>query len=315
MSLIDSFFLIKKKVFEKRNIILMLALFFIFFAIMLCLVIFHFCLSYIYDTLKFDVSYRTVIVEENSSASISDLKTIPHVVFLDNIKFERNFTAVIDSLNKENLSSQVMIYSLLDNNEVQIYKGHLPEKSGEMICSDTFYPYDPYEAAGNLTSIFAVKLKEENYLKSSTLIGKSFTFTTNPYIADTNIHFPFSETVVGTYKHKYNLNHLNSCYINVQDFDKYVKNIEHSYLTSNGQYHTEIDGRLLLRVDSYKNVDFVLNQLKELGYKAEVSQNMDTATKQIILSIPCGIIIIILFISFELIYHFLKKRIQSRTKN
>lgn len=269
MNLKDRLWIIKTHIFEKRNKILMIVLFFLILAILIILA-FHNFMSYLthYEDIR-PQNRNLYTYEELNENQIEQIKQINHVVFVSNLNYNLYFE--IPEYNTNELSI-LYLSPLLEQNEITIKDGkHLTEKY-EMICPAKFYPYETFET-----------FNKKNLIKGKNIIGKEITIYGNNF------------QIVGTYSNTEIGSSLNDCYISQEAFTE-LPNSEADYL--------------IIRVDDTKNNDCVAKELNKLGI--EVSNPNYPNAYEGFEYISLFITLLILFISFYIIYNFIKKKIGYR---
>ena len=171
----------------------------------------------------------------------------------------------------------ITISPLIDQNDIEIIKGKNIQKEYDMVCPNLFYPHDAYET-----------IYKSDYLKGKEIVDKSVVINNQTF------------TIVGTYDAKKIRNHLSECFVSKNTFKKLnPEKVDTSQLT--------------IRVDKQENRREVIRALTNIDITNIDINIINTNYSLIYISI--FITIIILFISFAIIYNFIKKKLRYRLNN
>lgn len=275
MNLKDRLWFIKAHLFEKRNYIFIAILFFILLAIFTTLTFYN-CTKYIsYNEAKRLIS-RDINVEINNYTK--EIKEqLEAIEHVISVDLDMSSNSYLVKEFDSITPGLITIYPLIDKNDIQIIKGTNIQNKYDMVCPNLFYPHEAYE-----------KIYKEDYLKGKDIVNKSIVINNQTF------------TITGTYDASKIRNSLNECFIS--------KNIFQS-LNS-----TEINNSYInIRVDKQENRHEVIKELNNIGI-TNININLININYSLIY-ISIFITIIILLISFALIYNFIKKKLRYRLYN
>lgn len=266
--------LLKSQMFNKKNLLFIIITTFIFIAILLCSIIMYFSLSYIIRDKKYNKNYKTITIynlnnENVGFPNINTLKNKNHILYSIDAAYSGTFFQV-EEFGPE---SEIYINPLLLDNDIKIVRGKKELTSKTAICSLNFYPkYVLYEEKIDRSKIYSHK----------DLIGKKITINNNQL------------EITGLFDPKKSMDSFNTCYV---DKDTYItlRNYEHNH----GQ---------LIRVDTHENTEKLVKELKQLGYRFQSPTYDNNQNSKIFITIPIFISLIVILISFCIIYNFLKKK-------
>lgn len=299
----DRLFIIRNRLFEKRNIILTIVLTIIFLILFSCLTVIQFSIENKNEILNSEIG-RTYLVypDENQEEQI---KNIAHIESITSIKYKDSKRFLTSTFDKENEKGILYIKALLKKEDIKIKKGTNLKNKNEIVCSDTFYPHEYDE-----------KIFKNLYLPRSKFLNKSVEIASQNEEREgekVTLH------IVGTYKNKF-MEEANTCYTDIETFDS----ITSKYSGWSGSYDeygnliskvpNEYDG-YLLRVDSKKNVAKIEEELRKMKVEFGQSLILDTEFLNLLYSIPLFISIIIILFSLSIIYSFITKKINNRIHN
>lgn len=306
MNLLDKLENIKSRLFKKNNIPFITILSLILFAIFICLTMIYFVYEFKKENINKNIDARTLIV--NGEEEKYDLiNKIEHVELNVSTKYFNDLTRDVAAFDTENLKGFVYLRPLLNNEDISIRLGAPLKKTGEVICPQRFYPYSLYPKNEKET----MKYYPSKYLDGEDLIGTKFKVESrNPEFEEIELK------IVGTYDSSKSKNYVNTCYISIKDFDSiaspYFGSTYTEYIDGRKEYtYEEYTGRMV-RVDYYKNVEKVKQELNKLGFMVEDGFKLNEPMLQFILFIPMFVSLIIMILSLNIFYSFSNKKIQSR---
>ena len=305
MRIFDQLAVIRKKVLNRQNVILIVVLSILTTIIFACISMISFIDTYRKDSLN-NINGRTLIINEPSSdEKYQELLLVDNIEFVDSTKYLFPVYKSAPDFDEEGLDGSVTLKALTSNDLISIKYGKEIKNSGEAICSSNFYPHDLNTGSG-----YKPKIVDSLVLKDSELIGKKFTVQSSneDYLGE-----EFSIEIVGTYSKK--MDDLNTCYISKEDFDMLTSKYENisGYYDENDNYIIESYNEyknLMVVVDNYKNVDKVANGLSNIGFSVVPAFTLDTQLLKYMVSIPLFICLIIIIICFNIVYSFLSKKIR-----
>lgn len=303
----DQIFIVRNRLFERKNIILIFILSIIFLILFTTLTLINFSIANKNAVLNSEDARSYKIYHTSSSSSfdedtIEKIKQIEHVelVFSDKYQNEKRF--VVTDLNNGNSDGVISLKALKKNSDVKIKKGRNIKNNYELICSDTFYPH---EIDG--------KIYKNLFLNSNDIINKKINlFSQNEDLNNKKI----SLNIVGTYQNKYE-EYANTCYTNIETFDELTSKYNGSNITydeyGNEQLQEPSEYQdYIIRIDSKDNADQVLAELRNMKLNVDRIYYIDTSYLDMLYFIPLFISIIIILITLLIIYNFISKKIINR---
>lgn len=301
MNLIDKINYIKKRLTEKRNIILIIILTILLIVIFSCLTLTNLVINVRNDTYH-TLKYRTFILY-GATDEIDKIKEIEHIKLITSNKFYLGLYHSVKEFDNELSKGELVIKPLLVEDGIKIVKGEKIKNSGESICPNNLYPHDIYTNDSSKKVIY-----KELYLKGKDILGKEFTL----YSSNTDyLNQAFNFKITGTYQNN-QLEEPNICYIPVNDFDKLKENYSTTSIsvdiygnkTITPNYYKD----LMIIIDSYENINEVINTLTDMGYGYDQAITFDEVYQKLMIYVPLFIAIIIMIISINIIYSFLRKK-------
>jgi len=306
MNFKDQLFIIKNRLFEKRNIILIVVLTIIFLILFSCLTIIEMSVENKNETLNSEVA-RTYYIysDENRKDLINSISNIEHVEFILSNKYHSLSIFEIPEFDKGNEKGIIYIKPLHKDYDVKIKKGTSLKKKYDIVCSDTFYPHE-----------FDERIYKDLFLSRDEFLNKSINVISN------NEDLKKKEitlNIVGTYKNRYE-DEANTCYTSLETYDeisgKYPGFTE-SY-DENGNLiskeHMEYEG-YIMRIDSNKNKEEVLNKLKDMNVEFDKMYFIESTFLNMLYFIPLFISIIVIILTLNILYNFISKKINNRIHN
>lgn len=269
MNIKDYLWILKSRFFEKRNIVLLIVLFFTFLAILITLTFFYITNYITHNNLSSPHSLNIYVYVEDQIINdelIKEMEATNHVIYVTNLK---SSLAIFNPQSQENIE----LKPLLDKAEITIKKGRSIENSLEAICPNKFYPDD-----------FRDTLNSNNYIKGNKVIGKTLNINNQTF------------KIVGTYDAKKIRNSANECYISENDFKSLPNAIDTDILT--------------VKVDKIENRREVAREISKLGFERIEGNIIDTNYNLMYTGLLISLVVLI--ISFALIYNFIKKKIRYR---
>lgn len=299
----DQLFIIKNRIFEKRNIILIIILVIIFLIFYSCLTAIKVSVDNKREILKSD-NLRTYYIypDENQAEQI---KNIEHVELVVNNKYAAQNNIDVKEFDSKKQKSTIYIKPLIKENDIEIKKGKGLNNKYEMVCPDTFYPYEYNE-----------KMYKNFFLPKSKYLNKTITLKSE------NEDYEGKEidlTIVGTFKNKYGET-ANTCYT---DFDTFNE-ISSKYGVCS--YGYDIEGNLvyedcneytdyILRVDKRENNKKVEKELKNMNVQFDIAGGLDPTILNMVYTVPLFVSIIVSLLTILILYNFITKKNIKRAKN
>jgi len=310
MSFNDKFLLIKKSIFDKKNLIFFFVLSILFTIVILSLTTIHFVVNYKNNEINKNPLSRTLFVEKKDAMEeeYDELSNLEHVVFNVNSKFSQSLFIAVPVFDSNEYLGELNLIPLLDESEIKIMDGKKLDSLFDVICPKKFYPHNLYIQDGD--NVYE-KIDTSKMLHGIDTIGISFP------VIDLNQN-EFSLTIVGTYEQVGYAQALNTCYVNQELFDKLATDYDSviKWTDVEGKEYTEYNyfqGRIL-RIDDFSNLEKIENKLRELGFHSTRMQVLDDGYLELIFNIPLFICIISFLICVNVIYSFFAKKIQNRIK-
>lgn len=306
MKIKDIFTLSFLKLFRsKKNI-------YIFFIIVLCSLISLFSLTILVSFNAFiennyykSVGFRTLNVFYADGQDILEpidenkLQNINHVVEVFNSKYA-TFTSR-SNLSSSDYNGIITLASTTLNLPLNIVEGEqIGSKKGVAICPTNFYPDS---SAGD----FNFSIKNKSYEKN--IIGQKFKFNfarydNNPEQPKILENYEKEFEIIGLYNIDSNMSKANQCYISLDDMKEIVDKVNYNNITSTYVF-----------VDSLDNIDFVMNEINDLGYTSNINSTFD-ATLINNVSLICNIVSIIsLSIVVIVLSLYIKKKLINESNN
>lgn len=309
MTIKDLLYITSKKLFEKRNIMLMLILIVLLFIIYGCITVSFFIQDFKKSAFENNGLYRELLVS-NEEDNYESLKSLEHIEYYINTKFSQTLYNEVPDFDSDITKGEVAIKTLIDPKDINIVDGTNINNITDMVCPKNFYPYSESMEDEN------TKIYYSKYLDGSSYIGKNI--TVNPHFVEEyeKEKEPINFKIVGVYETKKNTGTIQTCYVSKDAFDKIYGNIQgivtyekNGELIRKPDYFTGV----IVRVDKYKNLGVVAQELTKQGFIVSNKITLDTELLDMILSIPFFILIIIIIIALNIIYNFLKKKAKYRS--
>lgn len=197
----DQLFIIKDRIFEKRNIILLSVMAFIFLILFSCLTIVSFSIENqkgIYSS-EIGRTYRLYPTDEQET-KVNEIKNIEHVEFFGNSKYLAENAFEVKEFDKNNEAGIVFVKPLVKAYDVKIKRGRNIENKYEIICSDTFYPH-----------YYEDRLYKSLFVSGGKILNKEIKVKSqNEDLNEKEITL----TIVGTYKNKF-MEDSSFCHVNM----------------------------------------------------------------------------------------------------
>lgn len=309
MNMKDMTFIVKKRLFNKKNLILIIALSIIFTAIFACITMMNFIINYRIDSLNNENSRMLIISLPSTDEEYQKINSINHIELIENRKFLLGIERNVPEFDSNSTNGILTIKALLKNEDVDINHGKNIENEGDVICPSKFYPHSIY-----IGDSFQQEIIDSLFLKDQDIINKTFKIESeNEKYLGKSLTF----NIVGTYLNK-ELEELNTCYVSKSDFDKLFSDYEYSsgYIDENGNNIIENYeyNSLIVRVDNYKNIDEVINSLTKINFPPISFFTLDEQMLNYMTYIPLFICLIIAIICVNIIYSFFKKKNRYNSK-
>lgn len=299
----DQLFIIKNRLFEKRNIILIIVLSIIFLILFTCLSIIQFSVENKFEISRSEIGRTYFISPEKEQ--VDTIKNIPHVELVASDKYYSNSGGEITEFDNGSQKGEIILKALLKEDDVKIRRGKNISKNYEMICSDTFYPH-----------YYDDRIYSYLFVSSKEILNKEVTIVSKN--EDLNKK-EITLNIVGTYKNKF-MEEANTCYVNMETYDEIASKYSgwsEAYDEKGNLIELEYNefNSYILRVDNKKNINKVLSSLDDMGVEYQKTFELDEGFLSILYFIPLFIGIIIILLTLSILYSFISKKINNRIHN
>lgn len=306
MKIKDMFCYIKSKFFRKKNIFFIIILSFIILISFFSLTLLQFVIGYKNDMINKNMQVRTLIVYAEEEEDYDKIDELEHIIFNGSSKYLNGHYSLVNELSTDNKASNVLFLPYIDDYDM----GDL--ENGQVICPKEFYPFYLYSV--DEKDDLKASIDYNKILDGDELIGKKITI-----ISDNEEFDDLQVQIVRTYDASSKLNPLNVCYMTIEDYDKVISpyqmvgtgtDIHGNTITD----YYEYEGNMVV-VDNYKNVDGVINELRNNGFDVVKNFEFDETMINYYFWIPIFLCLIILIVCLNLFYSFIKKKIKERLVN
>lgn len=310
MSFKDQMFIVKSKLFSKRNKLLIAILTFLILVLQVCITTVYIMNYYTKTTNARNVGLRSLqVTAQNEDQDYSIIDDIEHVKVNVSSKYHSEMSTKAEAFNNKYKDGEIIIKPLLEKDTLKIVKGTTITSNNATICSETFYPYNIYYGENLTPRIF-----KKYVLNGDDIIGKEFTVAN-----EDNPNEKVDFKIVGTYDNQNTVESINTCYIEPQIFETLKSDYNGSITTIDGDgnkttEYIEYKGQLVI-VDDIENMPIVMSELSKLDFDFYPITEYDEETLHLITYIPIFIIIITIFIIFNVIWNILAKKINYSKEN
>lgn len=300
MTFKEYMFLIRKSLLDKSNIIFLMIMAFLIFIIYGCVMVINLSFDIKRKIFQEDLEYRTII----TNMPREEINKLANIEYYTSDKYNLVFPTYVSEFNTQNEKGYLYLKALLKPEEIEIKSGRNIKSSGEVICPSNFYPYFGEN-----------NIDKSLYLKGKNIIGRTFNIKS---ANEDKLNEIFNFKIVGVYKNKPFVE-SNTCYLSEEDLD--LIGSKYSYVTSskdsitgeeNTIYH-EYKNNLVI-VNIHSNLLSVVSEIKDAGYIADIAV-LDDTLLQYLFYIPLFISLIVLIISINIIYNFVNKKVNNRSKH
>lgn len=299
----DQFFIIKDRLFETKNIVLLIIMTIIFIIIYSCLTIIDVSIENKKEILNSEDS-RTYIVYPKEN-QIELIKNLEHIEIMTSNKYKHSRSFETSSFDNNSEKGFIRIKALLKENDIKIKKGTKISSKYELVCSNTFYPYE-----------YDKKIYKDLFLSSKEILKKTLEIVSqNEDLNNKKINL----TTVGTYENKY-MEEINTCYTSVETFDE-ISSKYSSFSESYDEYGNLIYSTpneyedYILIVDSKENINNVTNYLTQNKITFDKYLILNPETLDMLYAIPLFIGIIIIIITLSILNSFISKKLNNKIHN
>lgn len=304
---------LKRKILQKRNIVMMIILMFLLLISFFGLTITWTIFNYKNNLINKNYEYRTLTInqkEDNINDDILKVGSIENVTFVGSTKYLNGSIVKVKDFDVDDLKGSIQIFPLISGRNIKSSYDENTLEEGKIICPKKFYPHSL--ALSSDADNFDMGIVYSKVLNGSDYIGKKVDITSES--GEQNYQFE----IVGTYNQNESLNSINTCLVNIKDYDKLASPYSGiGYGVDNEgneiEDYYEYEGLMVL-VDKLDNISKVKSKLIELGYNVENYFVLDNQSIFIYIYIPLLICLIVLIVCINIIYNFIVKKTKEKLK-
>ena len=304
---------LKRKIFQKRNIVMMIILMFLLLISFFGLTITWTIFNYKNNLINKNYEYRTLTInqkEDNINDDILKVGSIENVAFVGSTKYLNGSIVKAKDFDTDDLRGSIQIFPLIPGRNIKSSYDENTLEEGKIICPKKFYPYSL--ALSSDADNFDMGIVYSKVLNGSDYIGKKVDIKSES--GEQNYQFE----IVGTYNQNESLNSINTCLVNIKDYDKLASPYSGiGYGVDNEgneiEDYYEYEGLMVL-VDKLDNLSKVKSKLIELGYNVENYFVLDNQSIFIYIYIPLLICLIVLIVCINIIYNFIVKKTKEKLR-
>ena len=257
--------------------------------------------------------YRTLTInqkEENINDDILKVGSIEDVTFVGSTKYLNGSIVKVKDFDVDDLKGTIQIFPLIPGRNIKSSYDEDTLEEGKIICPKKFYPHSL--ALNSDADNFYMGIVYSNVLNGEDYIGKKVEIKSES--DEQNYQFE----IVGTYNQNESLNSINTCLVNIKDYDKLASPYSGiGYGVDNEgneiEDYYEYEGLMVL-VDKLDNLSKVKSKLIELGYNVENYFVLDNQSIFIYIYIPLLICLIVLIVCINIIYNFIVKKTKEKLR-
>lgn len=303
----------KRKILQKRNIVMMIILMFLLIISFFGLTITWTIFNYKNNLINKNYEYRTLTInqnEDNINDDISKVSSIENVAFVGSTKYLNGSIVKVKDFDIDDLRGSIQIFPLISGRNIKSSYDENSLEEGKIICPRKFYPHSL--ALSSDADNFDMGIVYSKVLNGSDYIGKKVEIKSES--GEQNYQFE----IVGTYNQNESLNSINTCFVNIKDYDKLASPYSGiGYGVDNEgneiEDYYEYEGLMVL-VDKLDNISKVKSKLIELGYNVENYFVLDNQSVFIYIYIPLLICLIVLIVCINIIYNFIVKKTKEKLR-
>lgn len=303
----------KRKILQKRNIVMMIILMFLLLISFFGLTITWTIFNYKNNLINKNYEYRTLTInqkEENINDDILKVGSIENVAFVGSTKYLNGSIVKVKDFDTDDLRGSIQIFPLISGRNIKSSYDENTLEEGKIICPKKFYPHSL--ALSSDADNFDMGIVYSKVLNGSDYIGKKVDIKSES--GEQNYQFE----IVGTYNQNESLNSINTCLVNIKDYDKLASpysGIGYGVDNEGNEIvdYYEYEGLMVL-VDKLDNISKVKSKLIELGYNVENYFVLDNQSIFIYIYIPLLICLIVLIVCINIIYNFIVKKTKEKLK-
>ncbi len=303
----------KRKIFQKRNIVMIVILMFLLIISFFGLTITRTIFNYKNNLVNKNYEYRTLTInqkEENINDDILKVGSIENVTFVGSTKYLNGSIVKFKDFDVDDLKGSIQIFPLIPGRNIKSSYDENTLEEGKIICPKKFYPHSL--ALSSDADNFDMGIVYSDVLNGEDYIGKKVDIKSES--GEQNYQFE----IVGTYNQNESLNSINTCLVNIKDYDKLASPYSGiGYGVDNEgneiEDYYEYEGLMVL-VDKLDNISKVKSKLIELGYNVENYFVLDNQSIFIYIYIPLLICLIVLIVCINIIYNFIVKKTKEKLR-
>lgn len=303
----------KRKILQKRNIVMMVILMFLLLISFFGLTITWTIFNYKNNLINKNYEYRTLTInqkEDNINDDILKVGSIENVTFVGSTKYLNGSIVKVKDFDVDDLKGSIQIFPLISGRNIKSSYDENTLEEGKIICPKKFYPHSL--ALSSDADNFDMGIVYSKVLNGFDYIGKKVEIKSES--GEQNYQFE----IVGTYNQNESLNSINTCLVNIKDYDKLASPYSGiGYGVDNEgneiEDYYEYEGLMVL-VDKLDNISKVKSKLIELGYNVENYFVLDNQSIFIYIYIPLLICLIVLIVCINIIYNFIVKKTKEKLR-
>ena len=304
---------LKRKILQKRNIVMMIILMFLLLISFFGLTITWTIFNYKNNLINKNYEYRTLTInqkEDNINDDILKVGSIENVAFVGSTKYLNGSIVKVKDFDVDDLKGSIQIFPLISGRNIKSSYDENTLEEGKIICPKKFYPHSL--ALSSDADNFDMGIVYSDVLNGEDYIGKKVEIKSES--GEQNYQFE----IVGTYNQNESLNSINTCLVNIKDYDKLASPYSGiGYGVDNEgneiEDYYEYEGLMVL-VDKLDNISKVKSKLIELGYNVENYFVLDNQSIFIYIYIPLLICLIVLIVCINIIYNFIVKKTKEKLR-
>lgn len=303
----------KRKILQKRNIVMMIILMFLLLISFFGLTITWTIFNYKNNLINKNYEYRTLTINQNEDDINDDILkvgSIENVTFVGSTKYLNGSIVKVKDFDVDDLKGSIQIFPLISGRNIKSSYDENTLEEGKIICPKKFYPHSL--ALSSDADNFDMGIVYSKVLNGFDYIGKKVEIKSES--GEQNYQFE----IVGTYNQNESLNSINTCLVNIKDYDKLASPYSGiGYGVDNEgneiEDYYEYEGLMVL-VDKLDNISKVKSKLIELGYNVENYFVLDNQSIFIYIYIPLLICLIVLIVCINIIYNFIVKKTKEKLR-
>lgn len=303
----------KRKILQKRNIVMMVILMFLLLISFFGLTVTWTIFNYKNNIINKNYEYRTLTInqkEDNINDDILKVSSIENVTFVGSTKYLNGSIVKVKDFDVDDLRGSIQIFPLIPGRNIKSSYDENTLEEGKIICPKKFYPHSL--ALSSDADNFDMGIVYSDVLNGFDYIGKKVEIKSES--GEQNYQFE----IVGTYNQNESLNSINTCLVNIKDYDKLASpysGIGYGVDNEGNEIvdYYEYEGLMVL-VDKLDNLSKVKSKLIELGYNVENYFVLDNQSIFIYIYIPLLICLIVLIVCINIIYNFIVKKTKEKLR-